>query len=91
VDYGSVLGRHVRGVENVFDTDGHAMEQTNRFSLEPQGIHRACLLERIVGIEKRPGLNLRVDLAYPRQASLDKLFGTDQAVSYQPRGFSGRD
>jgi hypothetical protein len=42
-------------------------------SLETPFIRCACLRQRVVGIEKRPGLNLAIDLPHPCQARLDEL------------------
>ena len=39
-------------------------------------VGRARLRERVLRIEKRPGLDLRVDLAHPRQARLDQLLAS---------------
>src|SRR5262245_62486818 len=48
-------------------------------------IQNACLRERAVGIKKRPRLNLSIDLANSREASLDELLRADSSVADQTR------
>ena len=62
----AAFGRHVRGIENIFDRDRHAVQRTDRLTAQTERVGRARLRERVLGIKKRPRFNLRIDLANPR-------------------------
>ena len=87
VNHRTVLGRHVGGIENIFDRDRHAVQRPDRLTAQTERVGRARLRERVIGIEKRPGLNLRIDVANTRQASFDELFRADDTVADQARRF----
>ena len=91
VEHGTVLGRHVGGIEDVLDTDGHAVQRSNRLPGEAQFVSGARLRQGVIRIEERPGLDLRIRLVHPREACLDELLRADNTVADQTRGFRRRE
>ena len=89
VQDGAVLGRHVRGVDDVLDADRHAVQRAGGTSFAPVPVARPRLPERVLGIEELPGLHLLLDLAHAREAGLDQLLGADRAVADGARRVGG--
>src|SRR5262249_22092757 len=85
----AVLGRHVRGVDDVLDADRHAVQRSDRLSRQSMLVGGARLRQRVVGIEKRPRLDTGVGFTDARQTRSDVLLGRDHAVADQPRGVGG--
>ena len=60
---------------------------TDRLTAQTKLVRRARLRERMIGVEKRPRFNLRIDVTDTRQASFDELLRANYAVADQPRRF----
>ena len=59
------------------------MQRTDRGSAQAKLVRRTRLRESIIGIEKRPGLNLRIHFPNTRKASLDQLFRGNDTIADQ--------
>ena len=67
--------------------DRHAVQRPRSVGLRDEADPRARLCQRVIRIEKRPGLNFGIDFADMRQASFDQLLRADHAVADQSRRF----
>src|SRR5262249_33577978 len=85
VQHRAVLGRHVAGVDDVLDSDRHAVQRPDGLAGESKLVGPSRLRARVIVIEKRPRLDLDVDFVHPGQARIRVLERTDRALAHQAR------
>jgi len=78
---GAVFRGHVAGVDNVLDAQWHAAEWADCFARAAHFVRRACLRERVLLVEKGPGLHFRLEFANALEAGADEFLGAQLAVT----------
>ena len=82
IEHGAVFRRQAIGIENVLDGDGKAVQRPHRPPCLALAIEQARLIEGVIRIQVRPGLDIAIGLPDPVKASLDQFLGRDLAVAY---------
>ena len=80
VDRASILRRHVRGIDDVLDSDGHSVQRPEWIAVDFAGLSECDLL-----IEELPSLNARFAIGDPMKAGTRQLLGGDLAARKQRR------
>ena len=83
----AVSRRHVIGIKDVFDADGHAVQRPSPWF----GVARTGLGQRVVAIDVRPGPQRRVAFGNSGKASLDDIDGCRLPARKPPRHLGGRE
>ena len=80
------FGRHIRGVEDVLDAHGHAMQRPGGLALLAAIVGGLGLPHRVVAVEERPRLDIAIGLVDALEAVADQLRRTEPAVADSGRG-----
>jgi hypothetical protein len=83
----SEFRRHVAGVEDILDADGHAMQRACGLALLATVVGHFGLQHRVVAVEKRPRVDIAIDLIDALEAVADELHRTKPAVADAGRSF----
>ncbi len=85
----AVLGRHVRGVDDVLEAHRHPVERSGGRARAARLVGRARLRERVLRIQIGPGLELGFRRLHPGQAGLDQGGGVQRPFTDQAGGGGG--
>jgi hypothetical protein len=86
VQHRAVLGRHVAGVEDVLHAHRHPVQRPDRLARALALVGGARLRQRVLLVQERPGLDLRLERADALEAGLHQLFRRQPAFSDFARG-----
>ena len=78
----AVFRRQAVGIEDVLDTDWNAVQRPHRATRLTLGIEHPGLIEGIVWLQVRPGLDFTIGLLDPVKTGLDQFLGSDLTVAY---------
>jgi hypothetical protein len=78
---GSVLGRHIRGVEDVFDAHRDPVQGAEGLALLACSIRPARLLQDVRRVQKSPGFDLRIHRRGAGEAGSHEFLGGDASVA----------
>jgi hypothetical protein len=75
VESRSVLGRHIFGVEHVFDPDWYPVQRTKILPVLAPKISAPRLLQGVIRIQKRPSPDGLIRIGDPRQRLAHQFLG----------------
>ena len=85
----AILGGHARGIEDVLDADGDAVEGADGVTGAPLRVGGAGSGEQLLRSEEAEGTKLGLAFADPAQARRYELFRAESAGAQLRRGFGG--
>ncbi len=80
VQYRTALSRIVRGVDDVLDADGQAVQGAGRQAGLAKLIGGLCLLQRFVAIQVSPGTNRRLEFVDTCEAGCYQFLRSEEAI-----------
>src|SRR5262249_12048830 len=89
-DGGSVLGRHISGVDDVLDADRDAIERTDTLALAARRVRGARLGQGMLAVEMGEGLHIGLALSNAVQTRRDQLFRRCRPIADGLRGLGCR-
>ncbi len=87
----AVLGRHVGGVDDVLEADGNAVQRSDALALLVLCVGGPGLLQCPIPVEKRPGLNRRLQRGDAVETGADEVLGQQLAIGDACRSLHSRE